>query len=148
VGVTEGFRVRVLPGAAYWLVVALRELVFVWMAVESFRYWTLLRRRLRLGLADPLVTNRFLLWAAWAFSIVLLGLSDPGARIWYFAASGTTELWVPEAGRPIVLVVIAGTSVLGIGAAITLFLTFFPTAAFQRWVAARAEREKIRPISA
>lgn len=36
---------------------------YAWTAAESLRYWGLLRRRLVLGLADPLVANRFLLWA-------------------------------------------------------------------------------------
>ena len=34
-----------------------------WVGFESLRYHLLLRKRLRLGLADPVVTNRFLLWA-------------------------------------------------------------------------------------
>jgi hypothetical protein len=33
-----------------------------WGAVESLRYWTLLRRRLVLGLADPIVVDRFRLF--------------------------------------------------------------------------------------
>ncbi|HBZ69862.1 MAG TPA: hypothetical protein DEP35_09060, partial [Deltaproteobacteria bacterium] len=34
----------------------------LWGSGESLRYYALMRKRLRLGLADPLVTNRFLLW--------------------------------------------------------------------------------------
>jgi hypothetical protein len=138
VGLTEGYRVRVLPGAAYWLVLAVRQLVFLWVAAESLRYWGLLRRRLQLGLADPLVANRFLLWGAWAAGVFLLGLSDPLARLWYCLDTGTTTEWVPEAGRTITLTVIALTSLVGIGVAGTLFLTFFPTEGFRRWVASRA----------
>ena len=36
--------------------------VYVWTSVESFRYWAMLKKRVRLGLADPTVANRFLLW--------------------------------------------------------------------------------------
>lgn len=35
---------------------------FLWTAVESLLYWRPLRRRLALGLADPVVVNRLLLW--------------------------------------------------------------------------------------
>ena len=34
----------------------------LWGAAESLRYFSMMRRRAKLGLADPLVTNRFLLW--------------------------------------------------------------------------------------
>ena len=38
-------------------------LAFAWGGFEALRYFFLLRRRQALGLADPVVTNRFLLWA-------------------------------------------------------------------------------------
>lgn len=36
--------------------------VMAWSAVEALAYWRAMRQRLALGLADPVVTNRFLLW--------------------------------------------------------------------------------------
>jgi hypothetical protein len=57
----------------------------VWNAIESFRYYGLMRRRTSLGLADPIVTNRFLLWgtgsvfaalAVWTASIPFAFMSD------------------------------------------------------------------------
>jgi hypothetical protein len=48
-----------------------------WTSVESFRYFLSSRRRLRLGLADAAVCNRFLLWAlasgGWLSVAVLAG---------------------------------------------------------------------------
>jgi hypothetical protein len=38
-------------------------LAFVWTTAEGLRCWRNARRRLALGLAEPLVANRFLLWA-------------------------------------------------------------------------------------
>lgn len=35
---------------------------FAWAAIESLRYWVACRRRRRLGLDDPVVSNRFFLW--------------------------------------------------------------------------------------
>jgi hypothetical protein len=46
--------------------------------------------------------------------------------------------WIPEVGRTIIVSMIATTSALGVVSAATLFLTFFPTAAYKRWVAAHA----------
>ena len=49
-----------------------------WTSVESFRYFLNFRRRLRLGLAEAPVCNRFLLWAlasgAWVCVSVLAGI--------------------------------------------------------------------------
>src|SRR5262249_16178730 len=64
IGFTDRFAPPVLPGPSYWINFAARVSGVVWMSVESFRYGAMLRRRLRLGLADPLVANRFLLWGA------------------------------------------------------------------------------------
>jgi hypothetical protein len=130
-----GFAVRVLNGPAYWIGFAVRIAALVWMAVEAFRYRGLLRRRVALGLAEPLVANRFLLWGLWALCAVAMGLSDPVARVWHRALTGTASVWHPEIGRPIVVVVMAMTSAVGVVGATCVFLTFFPTAGYRRWVA-------------
>lgn len=139
-GWLEHFALRVLNGPAYWLGFVARVAGLVWLAIESFRYRGLLRRRLRLGLVEPLVANRFLLWGLWAVTAILLNASDPLARVWYWTITGTTEVFVPEAGRPIVVAMMAATSALGLAAAAMLFLTFFPTAGYRRWIAARHAR--------
>jgi len=137
IGIGDGFAVHILPGPSYWINFAARVSGVVWMSVESFRYGALLRRRLRLGLADPLVANRFLLWGAWAVAVVLLNLSDPLARLWYCAVAGTTTELIPEIARQMIVFVVGLTSAFGIVAAACLFLTFFPTAAYRRWVLSR-----------
>jgi hypothetical protein len=65
---------------------ALRLGAYAWAAVESARYGRAMRRRARLGLADPELARRFLLWAvagAAAFGIyavaaahILIGTGD------------------------------------------------------------------------
>jgi hypothetical protein len=137
IGFTDRFAVHILPGASYWINFAARVSGVAWMSVESFRYGALLRRRLSLGLADPLVANRFQLWGAWAVAVVLLNLSDPLARLWYCAVAGTTTELIPELARRMIVVVVGLTSAIGIVAAGCLFLTFFPTAAYRRWVLSR-----------
>jgi hypothetical protein len=144
-GLVEGYAVRVLNGWFYWLGWAARSAALLWMAAESLRYWGLLRRRMRLDLADPVVTERFMLWGIWAATVFLLGASDPLARLWYCALTGSTTVWVPEIGQPIIAAVIGLTSALGVVIATTLLLTFFPTPAYRRWVHARHEASA-RPV--
>jgi hypothetical protein len=134
----EGFAVQVLPGPIYWLGWAVRCAALPWLAIESLLYWTVLSRRLRLGLVDPLVTNRFLLLSVWSGAMFGMGLADPLARVWYVAVAGSTDVWVPEVAHSIVLAMVSVTAVLGLIVAATLFLAFFPTATFRRFLTARA----------
>jgi hypothetical protein len=138
VGVTEGFEVRVLNGAFYWIAYLARLAPFVWVSVESFRYGAMLRRRVSIGLADPLVADRFLLWGLWSAVLAVMAFSDPLARFWYWHLSGSTTQWVGSIGRPIIDVVVPLSSAFGIAAVTLLFLTFFPTPAYRRWVARRS----------
>jgi len=66
--------------------------------------------------------------------VALMQLADPIGRLWYWWITGTTVQWVPEVGRTIIVFMIATTSTLGAVTAATLFLTFFPTAAYKRWL--------------
>lgn len=142
-GVTEGFEIRILNGPAYWVSSLSRQAILVWLAVESFRYGALLRRRMAIGLAQPLVTNRFWLWGIWATAVFANGLADPIARVWYVMATGTTRQWVPAEGIHIVNTTIALSATLGMVTAGTLFLTFFPTERYRRWVESRAAQTQV-----
>jgi len=140
---TEGFTVKVFPGIAYWAFYLARVAPYYWLAAESLRYYAAARRRLRLGLADPLVTNRFLLLGLWAVAWAAMGFSDIVARGIYVMVSGTTtEVRLDTAG-PIILTTIAITSALGTLAAVTLGLSFFPTRAYRRFVESRAAASRI-----
>jgi hypothetical protein len=114
-------------GPAYLAGIGLRAGAFAWAALESLRCFVLARRRLRLGLADPVVTDRFRLFGVAAsavfaaFAIFLLGrLVHPGA------AEAT---WV-----------LATSSAAGLVAAVGMWLAFLPPAAYVRRVAAHAAR--------
>ena len=138
IGFLDGFRIRLIPSFAHWITWAARTSVFLWLFIESFRYWRLLRRRLRLGLADPLVANRFLLWSIFAGATLLTGLIDPLSRVWYITLAGGGEVWTPEVGRPIVLAMVPLSSALNMLVMVTLYLTFFPTRGFRRWIETRS----------
>jgi hypothetical protein len=82
------------------------SLGFAWTAFESLRYYGLVRRRVRLGLADPLVASRMLLWGvfgAGCLGINLVGLAatlrdvDPAGDAFTVAASSLLSLVVTSA---------------------------------------------------
>jgi hypothetical protein len=52
--------------------VGLIAVCFLWSGGESARFYAMLRRRLEFGLADPVVTNRFGLWAVAGAACALL----------------------------------------------------------------------------
>jgi hypothetical protein len=135
--VFEGFAPVVFAGPGHWIGWAGRTAAMLGIAFESFRYWLKLRRRLRLGLADPVVTNRFLLWAIWASCATLNYVADLASRSLYWLVFDTVEP-VPAHLATLVGPTIVITMALGAVSAVTLFLTFFPTPAYRRWLEARA----------
>jgi hypothetical protein len=106
-----------------WLALAGRVGVYAWAMAESLRAWSAARRRLRLGLADPLVVNRMLLWGVGIGCVLFL---------WLHAGY---ELWVgdvdPESSYPII-------AVFGISCAATTWLAFFPPRFYRERFAAGA----------
>ena len=138
IGLNEGYHIQTMPGAEYWVAFVGRTAPLLWLTVESLSYWRLQRRRLRLGLADAVVSNRFLLLGGWALATFSTGQMDPIARFWYLATVGDTTSFVIERAHTIVIVMVAASWVLGILAAASLALAFFPPTRFRRWIAARA----------
>jgi hypothetical protein len=67
---------EILPYTRPWgiAIVSTLALVFAWTGAESLVYCEKLRRRLALGLGDPVVANRVLLWAIAAAATVILCL--------------------------------------------------------------------------
>ncbi len=108
-----------------WLVP--RQLIvgvsYTWTAIESLRWFGLLRRRLRLGLADPVVANRFLLWG-------LSGVFASGGIIGSTAVALTGH---DPAGHPVSMLCIG---LAGFATSISIYLAFLPPLAYQRRIAA------------
>ena len=98
-----------------------------WGAFESLRYYTFMRRRLRIGLAEPAVTNRFLLWG-------IAVLTTSGI---FFATSALVRLhFEPQKGglTPELLIIV---SLSTLGVAIVQWLAFLPPAFYLRWIEGR-----------
>ncbi|MBW2233629.1 MAG: hypothetical protein JRH17_24890, partial [Deltaproteobacteria bacterium] len=91
----------------------------IWSGYEAFRFHGLMQKRLQLGLADPLVTNRFLLWGI-AQVAALTGLS----------------MRVLDAHGVLTEVAAVMMPAAGLGAAIAYWITFFPPEAYRRRFAA------------
>ena len=112
------------PSHYFWIAFAVIGTYPLWMAVEAFRYWGLMRKRVSLGLADPLVANRFLLWTL--ASITTL------ASIWLVEVPtflGYEQM--SPAAEHITRVTMLCTSGFGIATVCTYWLTFFPPAWYQ-----------------
>jgi hypothetical protein len=105
----------------YWVVQVVICLYPLWMAAESLRYHGRMRRQLALGLADPMVTNRFLLWG--------LGSLTTTAAIWTISVPifvRAAPLAVLDMADPLVEVALLVTALFGIATIGLYWLTFFP----------------------
>jgi hypothetical protein len=98
----------------------------LWGSAEALVYWRKMRRRLRLGLADPIVTNRFFLWGLGA------GAAGLGSTIGTVAQLVTG---LPPLETPLVTL---SSSLHGLTAAVAMWLAFMPNQAYLRFIEARA----------
>jgi hypothetical protein len=97
-------------------------LAFGWVSLESLRYHAQMRRRQALGLADPVVTNRFLVWGAGegVASLVVLALFVTSA------VHAETSI-----GDPLIRLFM---TLAGLVNALVWWLSFMPPKAYLRWV--------------
>lgn len=101
--------------------VAPRAFGFGWATWEALRMYRMMQRRAALGLGDPVVRNRFLLFASWSASMCVLPLLQTVDRL--VGTPGRYPLWAAVLARPI------GATML-----IAIFLNFFPPRAYLRWL--------------
>jgi hypothetical protein len=104
--------------------------VNLWVGIEPLVYHRKLRRRVRLGLAEPLVVDRFLLWGLGSLARALLVVVGPVSESWFQRLDAETRLAVSA-------VELALVSLLGLAASLAYWLTFNPTTSYVRWVQRR-----------
>ena len=106
---------------------ALSGAAWGWTAWEALRYHGLLRRRVALGLADPVVANRMLLWGLMGAVAVGCVLVDTG--LLYSGAPAAREVLLP------LITALSGLLVSG-----CMVLAFWPPAAYLARVRGAAAR--------
>jgi hypothetical protein len=128
-GLAGGFAHGRPEGFWYWLEFAPIGTYQIWAAGEALAYHGMMRRRRALGLADPLVANRFLCWGVGSLLAV--------AAIWTVSVPALLGLPLAEQQRiaPVTLLL---TAVWGTGCVAAYGLAFFPP----RWY-----RERLAPAA-
>ena len=118
------FSTGVIPKELFLVEFVARAFGSVWFIAEALRYYGMMRKRLSLGLADPMVTDRFRVWAvAGILGLVMLGTSLPPVIV------GDPNWWAMD----LIIPVFAAT---GIASSAFYLLAFFPPA----WYRARVMR--------
>ena len=112
-------------GPAYAAGLAARTAAFGWAAGEAFHAWAKGRKRLRLGLVEAIVVERFLLFG--------LGMAGVFAA---FAIFVVGQLTTPNPSQS--AWVLAATGAMGVATALPTWLAFLPPAAYRRRFAAAA----------
>jgi hypothetical protein len=121
-----GFSAARFAAPWFWIAFVPRMIGVGWASFEALSHHAQLRRRIPLGLADPLATNRLLLWALAALSEWLIFLA---VAITILAGrpegflTGNAALWV---------------SAFGVGGSICMWMGFFPPQRYRRWIEDRA----------
>lgn len=105
--------------------VGVLSLAFAWAAVAAFRYFAMQRRKLALGLADPVVTNRFLLW----------GLANGAISLLCATLILCLMAKMVILRDPLPLTIIGA---VGVPASAAWYLTFFPPARYVESIRRRA----------
>ena len=110
----------------YWPELVGRMAPMVWMGIEGFVQYRKTRKRRRLGLCEPLVCNRFLLWGLTGALWLSLELVSTGQYIDYELTQRWTTSWD---------VVVSLLEVLPVA---VIWFVFFPPASYRDWVEKRA----------
>lgn len=98
--------------------------VYAWTAIEGFQQFLMARRREKIGIGDPVLTNRFLLWSG----------SGALACVNTIVSTILHILHMTPFNHPL------GAACLGIGAtlaSLAMLLVFIPPTRYTRWLRAR-----------
>lgn len=105
-------------------------LSYLWVFVESLRYHLLLRRRERLGLADPVLVNRFLLFSIFTGGVVAITVLGVASALLGDGFREENSFSDPR--------ILAVTRAIALPIAVSLWLTFLAPARYQDWLRRRA----------
>ncbi len=108
---------------------ATRGLAPSWIAFECFRFHAQLRRRVRIGLADPLVMHRVGLWGV-AMTACALAYAVPIAHRLIYGTGIREHLWA-----------ISAVSALAMITAVSLWFAFLPPLKYREQMASLMPRD-------
>jgi hypothetical protein len=120
----EGFSIS---NTWFWFEWVANTIPFGWIGIEALIQYRSGRRRVRVGLLEPLVCNRFLLWMiagllqSSAFLVSLVQYAE-------YETTGTWSTWSDSTLGAIEMATIG-----------TIWLVFFPPAVYCRWIANSAK---------
>lgn len=127
-GVTTGFAPAAWMQPGWMLVRQLVQIaVLLWGAAEALLWWRRMQRRVRLGIGDPIVASRFLLWAVGA------GMAGTGSLVGMLVGLATGR---PMNELPALTLVL---SLFGLASAIALWLAFATPEWFKVWMRGPAQ---------
>lgn len=104
---------------------------FFWAAAESFHYYGALRRQQSIGLADSVITNRFLLWG-------IASATCSGLMV-VIMACVVLDMTIMRESLPLVAIAAAGCIMSA-----TWYLTFFAPESYLAFVRTRAAQRPDR----
>ena len=111
---------------------SVRAASFAWCFAEALHYWTLMRRRLAMRLADPIVANRFGLWSVWTGCLTATLVFVLAGRI------GGALMDVDGSALPAAMPFVRAFILACIGACMTaIWLSFFPPSRYLDWIEKR-----------
>jgi len=120
----EGY--RPLSSVGFWIEWTALMAPGIWVTIEGFVNYRSASKRMALGLCDPLVANRFLIWG-------FFGIGMMGAMVVVipmnieYELSGAFSVWADATGGGIEMFTIS-----------TVWLAFYPPAVYRSWVGRRA----------
>lgn len=101
--------------------VAVLGLTFAWGGAESIHYWAMARRRQALGLCDPVLTNRFLLW----------GIASAAGAALCASIAAFLAVGIVYGRSPLAL---GTTAAFGAVISLSWYLAFVPPARYLRFI--------------
>jgi hypothetical protein len=125
---TGGFAGRP-EGFWFWLLYGGYTIASLWTLYEPLRFFVAMRRRLRLGLADPLVVDRLLFWGLG--SLARFAMLAVGAFSMLRLTGDASEL------ATIAAPTFLASGAAGLGVAAAYWIAFFPPRAYLAAVARR-----------
>jgi len=117
-----------VDGLGVWLDWLGRMIPPVWLGAEAFAHYMKAARRVNVGLCDPLVANRFLIWGIFGCMQVVTMFVEIPMYIAY-ETLGATPAWIDAAEG------LAELASIGL-----IWLASFPPASYRNWITGSAVR--------